>query len=52
MTMCHFILYEILTIFYPDEEAPSKPREETNEFLHGVVPAEEEEDHRSQSRLP
>ena len=35
-----------------DQEASSKPREKTDEFLHGVVPAEEEEDHRSQSRLP
>ena len=30
---------------FPDKEAPSKPREETYELLHGVVPAEEEEDH-------
>ena len=30
---------------FSDQEAPSEPREETYELLHGVVPAEEEEDH-------
>ena len=30
---------------YPDQEAPSKPREEAYELLHGVVPTEEEEDY-------
>ena len=32
-----------------DKEAPSEPCEETDERLHGVVPAEEEEDHRGET---
>ena len=41
-----------LSLFFSDEEAPAKPREEADECLHGFLPDAEAGNHSEKPRLP
>jgi hypothetical protein len=44
--------FNILSLFFTDEEAFSKPHQATDERLHGLLPHREEEDCGGESRHP